>query len=368
MKILSVVIGAPKPNEDFSLWFRIKKQAEILSSLEHEVKLCFYTRKKLSFEPPFKYSVIRVSPLNVHLKHFINISRDKCDVLFCNLVPSSFICSLSKIKGIPIILDNHGDLISEMELLKHPSFLKRIYYKIISSLSFKVSDRIICVSNSMMEDLRERGISEKKLYYVTNATDLNFFRPLDDQETKKMKLALGLMDKLTFGYIGAGDKWQGVDNFTEASASIDNDNIFFLYVGFSKNKIRFHNALYLPRVPFNEVKYYYGACDVLVLPRPSHKSAEVAAPTKFAEYAAMAKPILTTDVGDAANLVKKYKCGIVVDDNSPENLLKGIRKFNSLPEDEVLRMGKNARKMAEKEFSIEKMRQDLKKVIESLEF
>jgi len=31
-------------------------------------------------------------------------------------------------------------------------------------------------------------------------------------------------------------------------------------------------------------------------------------------------------------------------------------------------MGKNARKMAEKEFSMEKMRQDLKKVIESLDF
>jgi len=82
----------------------------------------------------------------------------------------------------------------------------------------------------------------------------------------------------------------------------------------------------------------------------------------------MGKPILTTDVGDAAALVRKYKCGIVIDDNSPENLLKGIEKFRSLPEDELLRMGKNARKMAEKEFSMEKMREDMKKVMESLKF
>lgn len=365
MKILSVIIGAPLPED--SLWFRIKKQAELLSSLGHEVKLCFYSRQKLSFEPPFNYSVIRVSPLNVHLKHFINISRNRYNLVFCNLAPSAFISSLSRLKGIPIILDNHGDLISEMELLFKIGLLKKLYYKIISSLSFKVSDRIICVSNSMMKDLRERGIEEKKLYYVTNATDLDFFKPLDEPETNKMKADLGLMDKLTFGYIGDDRKWQGVDNLIEASEGISDKDIFFLYVGFSKNRERSHNALYLPRVPFDEVKYYYGACDVLVLPRPSHKSTEVAAPTKFAEYAAMGKPILTTDVGDAADLVRKYKCGIVIDDNSPENILNGIEKFKSLPEYKLLKMGKNARKMAEKEFSMEKMRKDLKKVIESLE-
>jgi len=341
-----------------------------LSSLGHEVELRFYgfySRHKLSFEPPFNYSVIRVSPLNVHLKHFINTSRDRYDLLFCNLAPSAFISSLSRLKGIPIILDNHGDLISERELYE-TGFLRKIYYNIISFLTFKASNRIVCVSNSMMEDLKERGIEEKKLYYVTNATDLDLFRPLDEPEKDKMKADLGLMDKLTFGYIGADSKWQGVDNLIETSEGISDKDIFFLYAGFSKNRKRSHNALYLPRVPFDEVKYYYGACDVLVLPRPSHKSAEVAAPTKFAEYAAMGKPILTTDVGDAAGLVKKYKCGIVIDDNSPENLLNGIEKFRSLPEHELLKMGKNARKMAEKEFSMEKMRQDLKKVIESLDF
>lgn len=368
MKILSVIIGTP--TEDSSLWLRIKKQAEILSSLGHEVELRFYgfyNRHKLSFEPQFEHSLIRVSPLNVHLKHFINTPGDRYDLLFCNLAPSAFVSSLSRIRGIPIILDNHGDLISERELYEG-GLLRKVYYGIISSLTFKASTRVICVSHSMMKDLRERGVPEEKLYYVTNATDLDLFRPLSEEETNKMKRDLGLEDKLTFGYIGADSKWQGVDNLIETSEGLAEKDVLFLYVGFSKNRKRSHNALYIPKVPFDRVKYYYGACDVLVLPRPSHKSAEVAAPTKFAEYAAMAKPILTTDVGDAAGLVRKYKCGIVIDDNSPENLLKGIEQFKSLPEDELLKMGKNARRMAEKEFSMEKMREDLKKVMESLEF
>jgi glycosyltransferase involved in cell wall biosynthesis len=368
MKILSVIIGTP--TEDSALWFRIKKQAEILSSLGHEVELRFYgfySRHKLSFEPPFMYSLMRVSPLNVHLKHFINTSRDEYDLLFCNLAPAAFVSSLSRIRGIPIILDNHGDLTSERELYEG-GLLKKIYYNIISSLTLKASSRVICVSRSMMKDLRERGVPEKKLYCVTNATDLDLFRPLNEDEANRMKKDLGLEDRLTFGYIGADSKWQGVDKLIETGEAVDYRDIFFLYVGFSENMERSNNALYIPKVPFDRVKYYYGACDVLVLPRPSHKSAEVAAPTKFAEYAAMGKPILTTDVGDAAALVRKYKCGIVIDDNSPENLLKGIKEFRSLPEDELLRMGKNARKMAEKEFSMEKMREDMKRVMESLKF
>ncbi|MCG2829235.1 glycosyltransferase family 4 protein [Methanothermobacter sp. K4] len=362
MKILSVIIGAP--DKDSSLWFRIKKQAELLFSLGHEVELCFYSRQKLTFEPSFKYSVIRVSPLSVHLKHFLKISKEKYDLVFCNLAPTAFICSLSKIKGIPILLDNHGDLISEMDLLK-PGLLRSIYYRIISSLSFSVSDVIICVSHLMIKDLMQRGIPRRKLHYVTNATDLNLFKPLDNQEIKNMKMNLGIVDKLTFGYIGADDRWQGIDNLIKTTKFLNDNNVFFLYVGFPKNKRRYHNALFLPKVEFNKVKYYYGACDVLVLPRPSHKSAEVAAPTKFAEYVAMGKPILTTDVGDAAEFVRKYKCGIVVEDNQPENLLRGINEFKSLSKDDLMKMGNNSRKMAEKEFSLKKMREDLEKVLNS---
>ena len=363
MKILSVILGAPFHEE--ALWFRIKKHMDILSSLGHEIELCFYTRKKLRFNPPFKYSVIKSSPLNVHLKHFLKVNSGDYDVIFCNLAMSPFICSLSKLQGIPMILDNHGDLVSEMDLLNQDP-LKKLYYKMISFFDFRLADRIICVSNSMIDDLKQRGVPEDKLYYVTNATDLDFFQPLNETEINKLKDELGLPDKLICGYIRSADKWQGVDSLIKTSKNYRDDDVFFLFVGFSKNKKRDHNSLFLPRVDLDLVKSYYGVSDILVLPRPYHKSTEVAAPTKFAEYAAMGKPILTTDVGDAAKLVKKYKCGIVIEDNQPENIIKGINKFKSLSKNDIIKMGQNARKMAEKEFSLKKMKKDLKKVIDSL--
>ncbi|WP_145924517.1 glycosyltransferase family 4 protein [Methanothermobacter wolfeii] len=363
MKILSVIVGSPR--ED-SMWFRVKKQMDILSSLGHEVELCFYTRKRLRFKPPFRYSVIKVSPFNVHLKHFLKVNYGDYDLLFCNLAMRPFICSLSKVQGIPMILDNHGDLVSEMDLLFNLDPLKKLCYKMISFFDFRLSDRIICVSTSMIDDLKQRGVPEDKLYYVTNATDLDFFQPLNENRINKLKEELGLPDKLICGYIGAADKWQGVDSLIKTSKNYRDEDVFFLFVGFSKNKKRDHNSLFLPRVDLDLVKSYYGVSDILVLPRPYHKSTEVAAPTKFAEYAAMGKPILTTDVGDAARLVKKYKCGLVIEDNQPENIIEGINKFKSLSKDDIIKMGQNARKMAEKEFSLKKMKNDMKKVIDSL--
>lgn len=364
MNVLSVVIGSPSENS--ANWIRIKKQMEILTNLGHDVELCLYTRKNLDFKPPFNFSMIKVSPFTIFFKHLFKILRDKYDFIFCNLHPAPFICLLSKFKSIPMILDNHGDLVSETDLLYNPNIFKKFYYRIISFIDLKISDRIICVSNSMINDLIKKGVPKDKLYYVTNGVDTHIFRPLDQKNIKKVKNDLGLNNKLVFGYVGSCDKWQGLGNLIKAAEMNSDKDVFFLFVGFSNRKRKTHNALFLPRVPQEEIKYYYGACDVLVLPRPYHKSTQVAAPTKFAEYAAMGKPILATNVGDAASFVKKYNCGIVVDDNSPRNLILGIKKFKSLPRKELLKMGENSRKMAEKEFSMEKMKQDLKKVIESL--
>ncbi len=81
---------------------------------------------------------------------------------------------------------------------------------------------------------------------------------------------------------------------------------------------------------------------MLILPRPSHLATEMAAPTKFAEYTSMSKPVLTSNVGDAADLVKKYNSGIVVENNSTNNLINGINQFKNLKAAELKKMGCNS--------------------------
>ncbi len=164
----------------------------------------------------------------------------------------------------------------------------------------------------------------------------------------------GIENKFIFGYIGAFQGYQGVENLIEAAKIIDNEDAQFLIVGGEKKSTE-HNIIFIPKIPRSQIPAYYSLCDVLILPRPSHIATEVAAPTKFAEYCAMGKPILTTNIGDAADLVRQYNNGIVVENNNPENLRKGIFEFLDLDIDTLTEMGINSRKLAEDEFDWEKI-------------
>jgi len=64
----------------------------------------------------------------------------------------------------------------------------------------------------------------------------------------------------------------------------------------------------------------------------------------------MGKPILTTDVGDPADMVREYSCGIVVSKDTSEGLLQGIQEMLEKPKDELEEMGRRARLLAEREF------------------
>jgi glycosyltransferase involved in cell wall biosynthesis len=65
----------------------------------------------------------------------------------------------------------------------------------------------------------------------------------------------------------------------------------------------------------------------------------------------MGKPILTTNVGDASDLIRKYNCGVVVTSNNPHNLLEGMKLLKYKGEEQLVLMGNLSRKLAEERFS-----------------
>lgn len=361
MKILSVCTSIPGNN---SMWLRISKIGEMLESKGHEVHFVHYIRKRSYNEiknpDNFKnHSFIIASPLTVHIKHLKFLKKGNYDLVYGNTASSAFVSLLGKVTKVPVFFDMHGDIVEEFlienKFSLFSSFLPNlIYKKLVNSISLRLSDHIITVSNEMINNLNSnKCIPLKKMSYITNGMDLDVFKPMN-KENLDLKKKLGIENKFIFGYIGALDKWQGIDRFIDAAREIDDKNTIFLIVGWKKSK-RKNNIVYVPKVPYSEITNYYSICDVLTLPRPYHISTEVAAPTKFAEYTAMGKPILTTNVGDAANLVKEYECGIVTKGDSPKNLVDGINEFLNLSQKQLDTMGKNSRKLAEEEFDLEKI-------------
>src|SRR5208283_2293260 len=89
---------------------------------------------------------------------------------------------------------------------------------------------------------------------------------------------------------------------------------------------------------------------VFIIPRISHPAIRHAFPTKFAEYAAMGRPIMVNDVDETADFVRKYNCGFV-SQPSPEAMADTMETAARTHTRDLMEMGERSRQMAEANFS-----------------
>jgi len=375
MNILNIGIGVP---DSSAKWWNIKGRVNYLRSAGHDVDvLCYYNQDEvdLGLELDGVYFV-RASTISSPVSHLKNsFLRDKeYDCIYGNNHLAAFIGTTEKIRRTPLIFHIHGDIVHERILksrhgdgypsLYQPANLTKIgLSKGLEIVATNLSDRIVCVSRTMKEHMHNRGVDSEKLCYIPNPVDLEYFSPIERDEERFAEQFPNPNNRV-FGYIGGFQAWQGVDNLEKAVDIIDENEANFIFVGGPEKEEK--NALYEGWVERDRVREYYSQCDILVLPRPSHKVTEIAAPTKFAEYAAMGKPILASQVGDAGKLIREYNCGIVVEDNSLESIAEGISSFIQLPQKELDSMGENARKLAEEEFSWKKIGPKLSQIVQDV--
>lgn len=378
MKILSVIISLGISGD--AMWVRICHIAKAFEENGHRVDLSHYIIKINSTkhkpilnnikkcENDYNVKSTEVcNVLSVFYKYLKDLKTSNYDIVYGNTLMGAFVpILLKKLSNKPVILDMHG-LLSEEYKLKTAKYNFNVFFsELLEFVTIRFADKILCVSENMVQYLHiKKGIPLEKLEYITNGVDLDFFKNIDDKKIQRLKKDLRIENKIIFGYIGGGQAWQGLNNFIEAAKDIKNDGITFIIVGGDKNQVD-NNIIYVSKVPHAQITHYYSICDVLVLPRPAHIATAVAAPTKFAEYSAMGKPILTTNVGDAAKLIQLYKNGIVIENNSISNIKKGILDFTNMKKESIIEMGKNSRKLAEDEFDWLKIFEKITKCISKL--
>jgi glycosyltransferase involved in cell wall biosynthesis len=113
-------------------------------------------------------------------------------------------------------------------------------------------------------------------------------------------------------------------------------------------------------LPFEDVKKLYIASDIYVLP-----SLEEPCPTSLLEPLACGKPLVGTDVGGIALMIKEGWNGFLVEPANEEQLAEKIRYLIDHPE-KWGKMGKNSRKLAEEEFDWRKIAEKYLKVYEEV--
>jgi glycosyltransferase involved in cell wall biosynthesis len=195
---------------------------------------------------------------------------------------------------------------------------------------FKIVDYFVVLSHKVRDDLLLlKPIAE----YIIQPHPIysNFGEPVEKNEAKKK---LGLTDKNLILFFGFIRDYKGLDVLLKAMAELKDMDIKLIIAGeFYTDKVQYLNLikelnlsdriyLYTDFIPTSEVKYYFSACDAVILP---YKDATQSGIVQIAMN--FRKPVIATNVGGLGEVVLSNRTGYVVEKENPREMADAIRRF-----------------------------------------
>lgn len=203
--------------------------------------------------------------------------------------------------------------------------------------------------------------------YVPNGKDTALFNP-EQYDTTALKQKYGLAAYRVLMFPGAPRPYKGVEDVLMAIEQLNQPDLRLVIVGGSpyddydtQLMARWGNwIIKLPKIPHLLMPEVIAAADVVVVPQRDTPAAQAQFPLKLTDGMAMAKPILSTRVGDIPSILGDT--GYLVDAESPEQLAAQIQWiFTHL--DAAIAQGQKARLRCIEHYSINTMATLLSAVI-----
>ncbi|MGA8833593.1 MAG: glycosyltransferase [Desulfomonilaceae bacterium] len=357
----ALIISGANYDSDSAYQHRIKKFAELLE--QHSIGCDFLS---IFEQLPIKKVTTSSLFMPLRLNQLRNYRYIYCGAPF---VGQSLYWVHKLIPGI-VTLDMHGDDLSQSAQANQlrtgnpsagPSFMVRLQY----SMALRSADYILTQSEWHKADLVKASVKSDRVSVVRNGVDLELFRPLPQAESPKF----------TFGYAGEFQTWQGINDLISAFEMVSDPKITMLLIGFRNSdqsvkqifSEKFgHRVKLKDRTDRKTMLGLLGSASILISPRPNHIASRAAFPVKFAEYAALGRPILVNDVDETTDFIHRYDCGFVSSPPNPKNLAKTMELAASTSRDLLIQMGSRSREMAEENFSWPKIGDGYVTLVKSL--
>jgi len=275
--------------------------------------------------------------------------------------------------GRPFVFEYHG--------LAHESvsgFLKSVKAYYIQRTDRNVMRKcahIVTLTDRLKEwIIRHYRIPDSRITVVPNGADVTRFAPQKEYSDKaaELKKRLGIDGKVVM-YAGVMDWINGVNDLAAVAPQIirENPEVYFIFLGgpagnrsLSDLESKFQkNVKLIPGVPYDDMPVYYDMCDVFVVPRPSTVSTETIVPLKLVEVMAMGKPVVASDVGGLAEVIKNGENGYLFKKENAESLKKTL--LDALAADNT-RLGLNARQTIVAKYTWDKSAEILLNVYKKL--
>jgi glycosyltransferase involved in cell wall biosynthesis len=235
---------------------------------------------------------------------------------------------------------------------------------------YEGAERIVVLSEGAQQDLERRGVPSEKLALIPNAADLDVFRPgVVDADFRARH---GLEGRFVALYAGAMGRANGLDQLVDAADRLRGSRVMIVALGDGGERARLErrvqelgldNLLFLPPVAKEQLAGIVGAADVTLTIFAPYPVLETNSPNKFFDSLAAGKPVVVNLDGWLRRLVDEHDAGAWVPAGDPAALAAALTE---LADDEarVERMGRNARALAEREFSRDLMAERLARTLE----
>jgi len=249
---------------------------------------------------------------------------------------------------------------------------RQILIKALERFSWTLSDAIVVPSKVALDYVWKKIkclIAKHKIFLVPNIVPITFF------VSGRGKRKTGSYNILYSGRLG---KYKGLESlifaFSDLVSKIPQANLLIAYPVSSidpavesviKRLVKEHGlerkVKFVKDSTENELVELYGRSDVLVLP-----SEIEFAPLCVLESFASGTPVVGTDVGNVGSLLQKLDSGLILNNNSPEEIVRKLMMFYKYDSATKSHLRKKAIHLVG-DFSEEKASKEFKKVLSFLQ-
>ena len=216
--------------------------------------------------------------------------------------------------------------------------------KIVDKI-YGASDKILCSSQSFVENIANRGVAREKLVFWPQFCT----EPKLENTTKPDCYKEEYFNIVFTGNIGQA---QGLDLLVDAAAKLRDTKVRWFLVGDGRAREHLEKRVteeglqgmitFVGKVSEEEANRYIHYADCAYLSFQKNKLFDMTLPAKLQSYMACGTPILAAAGGESARVVRENSCGVVTM-QEPEALAEGVRKLLSFEEEKLWMMRENAR-------------------------
>ena len=248
---------------------------------------------------------------------------------------------------------------------------------------YKKADALIFTKEGDTDYIKEKkwdtgqsgDINLDKAHYINNGVDVEAFnKSINEKVIEDEDLESG---KFNVVYVGAIRPVNNVGNMLDTAKLLKNDKeIQFLIYGDGNQKDMLEKRVVDEGLDNVKMKGFVNkqfipyilsksSLNILNYSHNQYNWARGNSSNKLFEYMASGKPIIST-VKMGYSIIEKYKCGIELENSTPEELVQAISDIKNMPEHQYNLLGSNAKRGAN-DFDFKVLTRKLIDVIDSLD-